>query len=228
MNIALVLSGGNGTRAGSSRPKQYVEAEGKPAIAYCLAVFEKCGDIDAIQVVADENWHGYIRKWAGSRFKGFSSPGDTRQLSVLNGLADILRYADRSDTVIIHDAARPFVTDGLISACLDACRCHEGAMPVLPAKDTMYLHDGSSIASLVDRSRLCAGQAPEAYILGKYYDANAALLPDRIRDINGSTEPAVLAGMDVALVPGDEGNFKITTAEDLERFRRKCRERQCV
>lgn len=64
----------------------------------------------------------------------------------------------------------------------------------------------------------------QRHILGKYYDANVALLPDRILGINGSTEPAVLAGMDVMLVPGDEGNFKITTAEDLERFRRKCQD----
>lgn len=85
-------------------------------------------------------------------------------MSILNGLADILKYADRSDTVIIHDAARPFVTGRLISACVNACRNHEGAMPVLPVRDTMYLHDGGRISSLIDRSCLCAGQAPEAYI----------------------------------------------------------------
>lgn len=228
MNVALVLSGGSGTRAGSGRPKQYIEIEGKPLIAYCLAVFEKHEDIGAIQVVADENWQGYIQKWTGGRFKGFSKPGVTRQLSVLNGLTDILKYANRSDTVIIHDAARPFVTGQLISACVNACRSHEGAMPILPVKDTMYLHDGSRIVSLIDRSCLCAGQSPEAYILGKYYDANVALLPDKILEINGSTEPAVLADMDVMLVPGDEGNFKITTAEDLEQFRRKYQEECCI
>ena len=56
------------------------------------------------------------------------------------------------------------------------------------------------------------------FVKGKYLDANKRLLPDAIYDINGSTEPAVLYGMDVAMIPGDEGNFKITTKEDLRRF----------
>lgn len=56
--------------------------------------------------------------------------------------------------------------------------------------------------------------------LGSYYEANCRLLPDKIWQINGSTEPAILAGLDVVMIPGDEGNFKITTKEDLERFRK--------
>lgn len=78
--------------------------------------------------------------------------------------------------------------------------------------------DGKCISSLLDRSKLFAGQAPEAFKLGKYYDANSALLPEKILLINGSTEPAVLAGMDIVMIPGDENNFKITTRPDFERF----------
>ena len=74
------------------------------------------------------------------------------------------------------------------------------------------------MSELLDRSRIFAGQAPEAYRFGRYLRANEALLPDRIRKINGSTEPAVLAGLDIAMIPGDEGNFKITTKADLKRF----------
>ncbi len=220
MNIALVLAGGSGTRTGFDIPKQYIQTAGKPVIAYCLDVFEKHSEIDAIQIVADESWQEYIREWTGGKFRGFSQPGINRQMSVLNGLTDILKYADRSDTVVIHDAARPFVTGELISACVNACRSHDGAMPALPAKDTMYLHRGGRVAALIDRSLLCAGQAPEAYVLGKYYDANEALLPERILEINGSTEAAFLAGMDIAIVAGDENNFKITTAKDVEMFQR--------
>ena len=58
-------------------------------------------------------------------------------------------------------------------------------------------------------------------MLGKYYEANKALLPERILGINGSTEPAVLAGMDIAMILGDEGNFKITTKQDLRRFQKR-------
>lgn len=65
------------------------------------------------------------------------------------------------------------------------------------------------------------GQAPELFLLGKYYEANRALLPERILQINGSTEPAVMAGMDIVMIPGDEGNFKITTKADLIRFQER-------
>ncbi len=221
MNIALILSGGKGIRLGGSLPKQYIEVDGKPVIAYCLQIFEKHPAIDAIQIVADKDWQHFIEKWTGGKCRGFSLPGENRQLSVLSGLSDILKYADQSDTVIIHDAARPLVTEELISSCLNACRTYDGAMPILPAKDTMYIHDGEKIVSLLDRKRVCAGQSPEAFIFGKYYKAVTRLLPEAILKINGSSEPAFLAGMNIAVVAGDEDNFKITTSNDLERFVRK-------
>ena len=79
--------------------------------------------------------------------------------------------------------------------------------------------DGKKISALVKRSEIFSGQAPEAFRFGVYYEANRRLLPDTILTINGSTEPAVMAGLDMIMIAGDEDNFKITTKEDLERFR---------
>ena len=94
-------------------------------------------------------------------------------------------------------------------------------MPVLPMKDTVYYsEDGCTVGKLLDRKTIYAGQAPEVFLLGKYREANRRLLPDRILAVNGSTEPAVMAGLDVAMIPGDERNFKITTRADLERFQK--------
>ncbi|HBA47896.1 MAG TPA: 2-C-methyl-D-erythritol 4-phosphate cytidylyltransferase, partial [Lachnospiraceae bacterium] len=62
-------------------------------------------------------------------------------------------------------------------------------------------------------------QAPELFLLKKYCQANRVLIPDKIMEIRGSAEPAVMAGMDIVMIPGDERNFKITTREDLQRFR---------
>lgn len=228
MVTALLLSGGTGTRMGMGIPKQYIEVKGKPVIAYCLQTLLSHEGIDAVQVVADKMWRETILQCMASlraqgaeeKFRGFSAPGKTRQLSILNGLEDIKKYAGDSDYVLIHDAARPLVSAKQISDCIEAvCSGHDGALPVLPMKDTVYLSgDGKTVTSLLDRKKVFAGQAPEIFALGKYYEANRALLPDRILEINGSTEPAVLAGMDIALIPGDEGNFKITTRADLERF----------
>lgn len=238
MVTALLLSGGTGTRMGVEKPKQYIEVNGRPIISYCLERLLLHEGIDAVQIVADKAWHETILKCmerlqgdrhdgAGSegrergisKFRGFSVPGENRQLSILHGLEDIGKYAADSDYVLIHDAARPLLSAALITGCLKAAEEHEGALPVLPMKDTVYFsEDGERITSLLERSRIFAGQAPEAFLFGKYVEANRALLPERIFEINGSTEPAVMAGMDIAMIPGDEKNFKITTMADLERF----------
>lgn len=220
MNIALILAGGTGTRLGGELPKQYIEVGGMPMISYCLETFEQNKDIDEIRITADESWHEYIKKWTGGKFRGFSVPGETRQLSIFQGLSDMEKYAGTDDIVIIHDAARPLVSNELISECINACEGHDGAVPVLSMKDTVYMGDGAKITGLLERSHVYAGQAPESFVFEKYYEANKRLFPEQIWKINGSAEPAVLAGMDIALVRGDEKNFKITTDEDLRRFRR--------
>ena len=232
MNIALILSGGTGTRMGTDIPKQYIEVCGKPIISYCIECISKHPLIDAIQIVAEEEWRELISESIeqlaktkeaeiSSKFKGFSKPGVNRQLSIYNGLEAIKTYADDNDYVFIHDAARPLLSAKQITDCLEAANGHDGVLPVLPMKDTVYSStDGKTITSLLNRKEIYAGQAPEVFQLGKYYEANKQLLPDKILQINGSTEPAIMAGMDIAMIPGDENNFKITTKSDLERFER--------
>lgn len=235
MTIALILSGGTGTRLGAEIPKQYIEVNGRTILSYCLETLLAHPEIDGVQIVADPSWqrvivdelehllgmqeNGDAVTHIRQKFRGFSAPGETRQLSILNGLEDIRTYASAEDIVLIHDAARPCLTAEMISAGIEACVGHDGVLPVLPMKDTVYLsEDGKGVSSLLNRSQVFAGQAPEFFALGKYYEANKSLLPDKIYSINGSTEPAILAGLDVAMIPGDEGNFKITTKTDLERF----------
>lgn len=225
MNIALLLSGGTGTRLGAEIPKQYLKAKDKMIITYCLETLFASAKIDIVWVVADSNWQDDIilelKKFGlkHSRLKGFSLPGANRQMSIYNGLTDVMKLAPEGSAVMIHDAARPLLTEELINRCFDSIGCHDGVMPVLPMKDTVYMSsDGKSVSELLDRQSIFAGQAPEVFDLYRYYQACYELLPDKIMMINGSTEPAILAGMNIAMVPGDEGNFKITTKEDLNRF----------
>ena len=231
MNIALVLSGGTGTRLGAGIPKQYIRVGGRPVIAYCLEGLLACGSIHAVQIVADEQWREMIGECiaaagAPEKLRGFSAPGEDRQLSVLNGLVDIRGYAADEDYVFIHDAARPVLSGCQIMECLEAAAGHDGVVPVLPMKDTVYASaDMHKISSLLDRGSIFAGQAPEVFQIGKYYKAVKSLLPERIWRINGSAEPAVLAGLDVIMIPGDETNFKITTREYFELFGRMIRDR---
>lgn len=228
MNIAVILAGGTGSRIDSGIPKQFIEIKGKPMICFCLETFFAHEDIDGIQIVADKAWREYIlrhileiEKHFGvpKKFRGFSEPGVNRQMSIYHGLKDIREYAKDSDTVLIHDAARPFVQASQISRCFAVMEGHDGVISMLPMKDTVYMVNEGKICSLLDRTCIYAGQAPELFLLGKYYEANNALLPDRILSVNGSTEPAVMAGMDIWLAEGDEGNFKVTTGKDMELFR---------
>ncbi len=224
MAVALILSGGNGVRMGLDIPKQYVEVNGRSVISYCIERLSRHERIHAIQIVASSDWQAQIRQSLekydiNGKFRGFSTPGQNRQLSVYHGLEDVRKYAEDSDVALVHDAARPLVSEQMITDCLEAVQGHDGAVPVLPMKDTVYQSiDGKRISGLVRRSEIYAGQAPEAFRIGAYYEANRRLCPDRILEINGSTEPAVMAGMDIVMIAGDEGNFKITTIEDLKRF----------
>lgn len=224
MNIALVLSGGTGSRLGAAIPKQYIEVHGRPIIIYCLETLVLHEEIDAIQIVAEKAWQGFIMDHMsipafGQKLRGFSLPGENRQLSIWNGLESIRSYAEEDAHVLIHDAARPLLSTKLIDQCLQAVEGYDGVLPVLPMKDTVYMsEDGEKVSSLLERNRIFAGQAPEVFKVEAYYKANQALLPEKILHINGSTEPAIMAGMNIRMIPGDERNFKITTEEDLLHF----------
>lgn len=124
---------------------------------------------------------------------------------------------------MVHDAARPMLSHQLIKRCFEAFSDESigGVLPVLPMKDTIYVcGEDREVTGLMDRNRVYAGQAPEVFDIEKYYEANISLLPEKILSINGSTEPAVMAGMNIVTVDGEEDNFKITTQKDLDRFRR--------
>lgn len=241
MNIAILLSGGTGSRVGGALPKQYIKVHGRPVISYAMEALLRAPQVDALWVVAEERWQEDIRQechrlWENTeanaqKLMGFSMPGENRQLSIYNAMKDIgARFGEQIDEgtlVVIHDAARPKLTQELLEHLLapfeEAGSMPErsmvdGVMPVLPMKDTVYLCEGNQVASLLNRSQVYAGQAPEAFRFLKYQRAIEQLLPDAIRSINGSTEPAIMSGMRVITIPGDEGNYKITTPADLERF----------
>lgn len=255
MTIAIVLSGGTGTRLGSEIPKQYIEVSGRPIISYTLETLISHSMIDGLVVVADDVYRELIDKEVDriidklsvcseepliKKYLGLAKPGATRQLSILSGMLFVERIKTTEDiNVFVHDAARPCLSEELITRSIEALDGRDGVLPVLPMKDTVYLSidGGESVNSLLDRSQIFAGQAPEVFGFDKYLDANLSLIIDGrdgilwnekgylapkndspIYKINGSTEPAIKAGLDIAMIPGDEANIKITTKADLERF----------
>lgn len=230
MISAIILSGGTGTRLGADIPKQYLQVNGRSVLSYSLETFAKHHLIDSIIIVAAPEWREDIRKeyekLGLSKELIFANPGETRQLSIFNGLMSTEETDKTIDKVIIHDGARPLVSSSLISECLDSCNDEFPAvMPVIPVKDTIYVSEnGESISGLLDRSTLFAGQAPEAFLFNKYLDSHHSLTKENLLKINGSSELAFKVGLPIRTVKGDPMNFKITDKEDLNRFKSICNE----
>ena len=224
MNTAIILSGGVGSRLASQCPKQYIEVCGQPIISYCLDIFENHPKIDNIVIVASEEWQPFIKEWIDkkgiSKFSAFAPAGETRQHSIYNGLIASKNFTPQDGVVIIHDAARPLVSEKIISDCLSAAAEFGGAMPVITVKDTVYYSEnGDKIDKLLNRNTLFAGQAPEAFRFGEYLSIHDSVSDEEIASTSGTSQIAYNHGMTVHLVEGSERNFKITTIEDLNSFK---------
>ncbi|MCR5785770.1 MAG: 2-C-methyl-D-erythritol 4-phosphate cytidylyltransferase [Eubacterium sp.] len=224
MNAAIILAGGTGSRIGGDRPKQFIKINGRAIILHTAETVFACDKIERVRIVAAPEWQDRIlshlkgRTWA-DKFDGFSEPGETRQMSVYNALRDMRKYLKPDDYVVIQDGVRPLTTAKQLNDVIEAAHKADGAVPMIATKDTVYLcEDGEKITGLLDRQTVFMGQAPEAFVFGKYLEANERLLPYDILHVNGSAEAAVLANMEIEVIPGDEKNFKITTQVDLEKF----------
>lgn len=225
MNFAIILSGGVGSRMNLDIPKQYVLVNNQPIINYCLKTFLENKDTDVIIIGVADEWKAFVeenvRKLKSQKPVYYAKSGETRQCSIFNALKTALNYGcTADDVIIIHDAARPLVSQELINACFDGCEDYEAVMPVIPVKDTIYLsEDGKNIQSLLNRNHLWCGQTPEAFRFGKYFQVHNAMSKDELLKISGSTEMAFKSGLNCHMIKGDPLNFKITTLEDLSNFK---------
>ena len=225
MNIAIILSGGIGSRMKSEGiPKQYIEIRNKPILMYTVDRFQKCNAIDKILIVADKCWHDTIKVWLKNdgieKFMGFALPGNSRQGSILNGLKSCIEMSSAEDKVINHDEMRALVNKELITHCVEEVNGYDGCMPVLPVTDTIYYSsNGTQIDNLLDRDKLFSGQSPEAFNLKKYYDINISSTEKEINETKGSSEIAFKNNLKIKLIQGEENNFKLTTPSDLRRFK---------
>ncbi len=225
MNYCIVLSGGIGSRVGADIPKQYIEINEKPIIAYTLDRILNAGCFDRLIIVAAEQWRDYIDSNIKEFYKKnniqicYARPGATRQESIYQGLLECMKFnVSGKDNVLIHDAVRPLLSEELLRECVKALENSEAVMPVLHVNDTIYQSDnGCGITALLERETLYAGQSPEGYRLKRYFEINTRYLSD-LEHIRGSSELAYKGGMEVSFIKGEVSNFKITTQEDLQRF----------
>lgn len=231
MNIALVLSGGTGSRMGLDVPKQYQVIAGKPVIVHTLERFEGFQAAAGVIVVAAPEWEARIWEWKEayglSKLWDIAPAGSDRQQSIRSGLMAAERFmSEEADGVIVQDAARPLTSQDLLQRLADGLEEAPAVMPVLPITDTTYTsRDGQWVDGLLDRKTLFAGQAPEAFhfqpYLKLYQETPAAILST----MSGSCQLPYSQGWKVKMIPGDQENLKITYAADLKTCEKKLLER---
>ena len=207
---AVVVAAGNGQRLGTD--KTFLELVGKPLIAWPVDVLQNSEHINEIILVLHENkldiGHNLTQKNRWSKVTAICAGGKRRQDSVRNGLFAI----NRSDWVLIHDGARPFLTEKLINDGIKAAAETGAAAACTPVKDTIKLVDDNEIVTqTLNRNYLRAVQTPQVFrleILKKAYE----LVSSAVIDDASLVEEA---GYRVKLYPGDYENIKITTPDDL-------------
>lgn len=211
MNCAAILvAAGRGERAGGGVPKQYRELAGKMVLERTLERFLAHPDIDAVIVVINPDDARFYQAIAGE--VEWVTGGKTRSASVRAGLAAL--ESRRPGQVLIHDAARPFVSDTMITDVIDALSEVPAALPVLAVTDALLAHEDGRMSESVDRDRLRAAQTPQGFRFDALLNAYEKLGDASAHD---DASVALAAGLDIRLTRGDAANFKLTTAEDFER-----------
>lgn len=206
---AIIVAAGRGTRAGGALPKQWQMLGGQTVAAYAISRFAAHPAIAQVVLVLhpeDIDTNRWPRQPAATVVAG----GATRAASVRAGLAAV---AGGIDKVLIHDAARPLVSNALIDRVLDALKDHVGAAPALAVTDTLWHGAEAAVQGVQDRTGLYRAQTPQGFLLAPLLAAHATATGQETDDV----AVARAAGLDVAIVAGDEDNIKITTPEDFDR-----------
>ena len=215
---AVLVAAGRGERLGADRPKAFVRLGELPLLAESLRRLDECEWIDHVVVVAPPDWEEpailLAEEVGASKIAACVTGGVTRTDSVRAGVADV---PDDAAVILVHDAARPLVDDAVVERLVKALAAgFDGAVPVLPLKDTVKRVEADVVAETLDRDGLVTVQTPQAFVASVL---RAALDPVSAK-LAQATDCAALveaAGGRVTTVQGDERLLKITTRADLER-----------
>ena len=223
MIYGIVVGGGVGRRMGSEIPKQFLQVGGQAIISHTVKTFLNNEQIDTVLVLVPEDWveetaQLFCRDLGEQPRLHVLAGGRLRNDTIMNGIAYIKAHdPDCRDAILItHDAVRPFVTDDIINANIEALKTHPACDTVIPATDTIVQSaDGKSIDYVPDRSQLYQGQTPQSFRLSTFEELYLSLTEDEKEKLTDAAKVFVLKGQEVALVPGAGFNIKITYPSDI-------------
>jgi len=206
--VAIIVAAGQGLRSGSALPKQFASLTGRPMLAYSHAAFSSHPGVDSALVVIAAGQETLLSEALGD--VPFVIGGETRRDSVRNGLEAFA--AEAPDRVLIHDAARPFLSAAVIDRLLAALDSDAGAIPALPVADTLVRHDGS-LGETVSRDHLYRVQTPQAFRFAEVVAAHRNWPAHK--DATDDAQMVARSGYNVSIVEGDPMLEKITHPSDF-------------
>lgn len=217
MNGVVIVAAGTGSRMKKDINKQFIKLKNKEIVAHTIEKFYNSENIDDIVVVIREDEEEYFNKNIKEKY-GFTNikvahGGNERQDSVFNGIKMLKKECD---VVLIHDGARPFVTDDIIKRSINKANEHNAIVVGVKVKDTIkVVSDNGNIVDTPNRSYLWAVQTPQVF----KYDIITKAYEDAYNNTYYGTDDAMLVeriGYNVKMIEGSYNNIKITTQEDLE------------
>jgi 2-C-methyl-D-erythritol 4-phosphate cytidylyltransferase len=213
--FAIVPAAGQGTRIGDPVPKQYIPLAGKPMVFHSLAALARVSRIQRIFVVlaaADRHWERHDWSALGDRVEPLREGGPHRAQSVVNALAAIEPGVAKDDWILVHDAARPCIRTELVEQFLDELGDDPvGGLLAMPLADTLKsAAEDQRVAATIPRLNLWRAQTPQAF----RYDLLRRGL-ERRPDATDESQAVESLGKAPRLVEGENGNLKVTFAEDL-------------
>lgn len=211
----IIPAAGQGKRMGAGKNKLLLRLEGVPVLIHTLKVFEAdhhcAGIFLAIHRDDEAEFNSLLQEYGIKKVSALVIGGKERQDSVYNGLKAVGSF---DGIVLVHDAARPFITMGTIHRLVEAASREGGAIVAVPVKDTIKKADNGLVIETVERSSLWAVQTPQAFRVSLLLEAHKQAVED---DFLGTDESSLVERLphQVAIIEGDYDNIKLTTPEDL-------------
>lgn len=226
MNIAVIFAGGSGLRMHTkSRPKQFLDLNGKPIIIYTLELFDNHPGIDAIVVACIESWIPFLekqlRKFEINKVVKIVPGGESGQASIYNGLCAAEAYIKRKNvasedtTVLIHDGVRPLITEETITDNINKVAEVGSCITCIPATETLVVrqHDGS--LEIPSRADSLIARAPQSFLLSDILTAHRRAIDEKKNDFIDSCTMMSHYGYRLGTIIGPMENIKITTPTDF-------------
>ena len=215
---AVIVAAGRGLRAGGGLPKQWRRVGGRAVAAWTLDAFRTAPRVGPIALVLHPEDMGFAPGYSGHRDVIVAQGGATRDASVRAGLEALVPFAP--ELVLIHDVARPLVSQALIDRVIEALGHADAAAPALAVTDALWRGAEGQVAGMLDRAGLFRAQTPQGFRFPLILEAHRRHAGGAADDV----EVARAAGLDVVIVPGEEDNLKITEPGDFARAERLLRD----